>query len=353
MGLRIAIIAPIWVRVPPMLYGGIELIVGLLADGLVDRGHDVTLFATADAQTKAKVEAVFDHPHPDKLGKTAPEIFHVGAAYEKIRAGGYDIVHDHTFSAPVFGPTVSTPVLATLHGAFSDITSPYYRRFRDTVYYNAVSENQRAALPELRYVSTVYNTIDFAAYSVEPRKQDYLLCLGRLSPGKGAHLAIEAAKRLRLPLVLAGKIDPGQDERYFREAVEPHIDGRLVTFLGEVNAERKCRLMAEARAFLFPIQWPEPFGLVMLEAMAAGTPVVAFDRGAAPEVIMPGVSGFIARDLNDRTELIGRVHQLDPYRIRECAENTFPCGRMVDGYVNNYLHIARAERRLGRALTAV
>jgi len=353
LGLRIAMIAPIWVRVPPTSYGGIELIVGLLADGLVDRGHDVTLFATADARTKAKIEAVFDRPHPDKLGKTAPEIFHVGTAYEKIRAGGFDIVHDHTFSAPVFGPTVRTPVLATLHGAVDDINYQYYRRFRDAVYYNTVSENQRAALPELRYVPTVYNTIDFAAYYVEPRKHDYLLCLGRLCPEKGAHLAIEAAKRLHVPLVLAGKVDPGKDERYFREAVEPHIDGRLVTFLGEVDAERKRRLMAEARAFLLPIQWPEPFGLVMLEAMAAGTPVVAFDRGAAPEVVVPGVSGFIARDLNEMTEFIGRVDRLDPYRVRECAENAFPCGRMVDGYVDNYLHIARVEDRLGRALTTV
>lgn len=346
-------IAPIWVRVPPTSYGGIELIVSLLADELVERGHDVTLFATANARTKAKVESVFDRPHPDKLGKTIPEIYHVGAAYQKISAGGFDIVHDHTFSAPVFGPTVQTPVLATLHGSLTDISASFYRRFRDTVYYNAISEDQRATLPELKYVQTVYNTIDFPSYRVEPRKSDYLLCLGRLAPEKGAHLAIEAAKRLRTPLVLAGKIDPGKDERYFRDVVEPHIDGRQVIFLGEVDAERKRRLMAEARAFLFPIQWSEPFGLVMLEAMASGTPVVAFDRGAAAEVIVPGVSGFVARDVDEMSGFIGQVDQLDPYRIRECAEEKFPCGRMVDGYVDNYLHITRSHGRLDRTLSTV
>jgi len=344
-------IAPIWLRVPPASYGGIELIIGLLTDGLVERGHDVTLFATANAGTKAKIRSVFDSPRTASIGKLVPDIIHTSAAYKEIDDADFDIVHDHTFSAPVMGAGLRTPVLATIHGEMSELTAPFYRRFKDSVYFNAISDSQRRSVPELRYVDTVYNTIDFTPVRVEPEKRGYLLTLSRISPEKGAHIAIEIAARLGRTLILAGKVDPGKDERYFRTMIEPLIDGEQIIFRGEVGDDEKRRLMAEASCFIFPIQWAEPFGLVLLEAMAAGTPVVAFDRGAASELIKPGVSGYIAKDINDMMSLVKQVDTIDAYRCRAYAEAAFPIEKMIDGYVDNYYNILRSEGIIERSLT--
>lgn len=349
--MKVALISPIWLRVPPALYGGIELIVGLLADGLVDRGHDVTLFATADARTKAKVWSVFSEPQTESIGRLNPGIFHAGAAYQEIRESNFDIVHDHTFSAPALGAGAGTPVLATIHGELDDLTKNFYRRFKDAVYYNAISAHQRRSLPELRYVNTVHNTIDYGSIKMQPQKQEYLLSLSRIGPEKAPHIAIEVAKRLGRRLLLAGKVDSGKDEKYFKAMIEPRIDGEQIVFLGEVDANHKRRLMAEASCFIFPIQWSEPFGLVLLEAMAAGTPVVAFDRGAASEVVKAGVSGFVARDLDDMIKLVSQADQVDPAGCRAYVEQAFPVAKMIDGYLENYFHILRSEGRIDRPLT--
>lgn len=349
--LKIAIIAPIWLRVPPRAYGGIELVVALLADELADRGHDVTLFATKDAVTRAKLAYVFEEAQSADIGRLAPEIFHVGASYEMIKEGGFDIVHDHTYSAPAMGVSCDAPVLMTLHGEFNEENVQYFEHFKNSIYFNAISESQRAGLPGLRYVNTVYNAIDFSSIPLVSEKQDYLLALSRISLQKGPHVAIEVAKRAGRKLVLAGKVNEGVDVEYFRTMVEPHIDGDRVVFLGEVDDREKARLMGEAACFLFPIQWSEPFGLVMLEAMAAGTPVLAFNRGSAAEVVKDGVGGFLARDTDQMVEMVTKVDQLDPAACREYATTTFSVDRMVDGYLENYFDILRSEGRIGRSLT--
>jgi len=350
--LKIAMLAPVWIRIPPESYGGIEIVVSLLADGLVDRGHDVTLFASGDSVTKAKLVSVYDKPQKDKIGWVLPDIFHAASAFDYCRREDFDIIHEHMgFSGVALGLQSATPVLSTLHGEFNDSTRPFYERFKDAVYYNAISEYQRQCLPGLRYVKTVYNTIDFSSYPVKTKKGGYLLALSRLSPSKGAHLAIQAAKKLNRRLIIAGKVDRGEDTAYFEKMIEPYVDDRQICFLGEVSEERKRELMAGADCFVFPIQWDEPFGLVMLEAMAGGTPVVAFNRGAAAEVIAPGLSGYIAGSFDEMVRMIDEAASLDPLACRQWAESRFPVDKMVDGYLENYLHILRAEGRIAQSLT--
>jgi glycosyltransferase involved in cell wall biosynthesis len=350
--LKIALIAPVWIRVPPELYGGIELVVGLLADGLAQRGHQVTLFASGDSITKARLISVFDRPQGHLIGQLLPEIYHVGAAYEFCRAEEFDIVHDHTLTGAVLGAYSRAPVLVTLHGAFTELSKPFYLQFKDSVYYNAISDYQRSRLPELNYVDTVYNTVDFDAIKLGTDKGGYLLSLSRVSSQKGTHLAVEAAKRLGRPLIIAGKIATDTDMAYFESQVEPQVDGRQIRFLGEVSEGEKRALMAGAACFLFPIQWAEPFGLVMLEAMAAGTPVVAFDHGSVREVIDHGRSGFIANNMDEFVEMTARAADIDPRDCRRHAERHFPVARMLDGYLRNYYRILRAEGRIVESATS-
>lgn len=350
--LKIAIIAPVWIRVPPESYGGIEVIVSLLTDGLVDRGHNVTLFASGDSVTKAELVSVYEKSQKDKMGRVLPDVLHGASAYEYCRRGGFDIIHDHTnYSGVAFGLWSQTPVLSTLHGEFNDLTKPFYDKFKDAVYFNAISEYQKRCMPGLKYVETVHNAIDFSSYKVQTRKNGYLLALSRLCPEKGAHLAIQAAKKLNRRLIIAGKIDRGKDETYFEKMIEPYIDDEQICFLGEISEERKRELMAGADCFVFPIQWDEPFGLVMLEAGAAGTPVVAFNRGAVAEVISQGRSGFIVETLD---EMVGRIDdavRLNPLDCRQWVESQFPVAKMVDAYVDNYRRILRSEERIAQSHT--
>lgn len=349
--LKIALLAPVWLRVPPESYGGIEIVVSLLADGLVDRGHDVTLFASGDSITRAKLVSVYDKPQKDKIGWVLPDIYHAASAFDYCRGEAFDIIHDHAgFSGVALGQGSATPVLSTLHGEFNELTRPFYERFKDAVYFNAISEFQKSCGPELRYVDTVYNAIDFSSYPFQAAKSGYLLSLSRLTPSKGAHLAIRAAKKLNRRLIIAGKVDPGADTEYFEKMIKPHIDDRQISFLGEVSEERKRELMAGADCFVFPIQWEEPFGLVMLEAMAAGTPVVAFNRGAAAEVIAPGISGYLVETFDEMVHMIDISAGLDPRACREWAESQYSVGRMIDGYIENYWRILRAEGRIAQLL---
>jgi len=341
--LKIALVAPVWLRVPPVSYGGIEQVVSLLADGLVDRGHDVTLFASGDSVTKAKVEAVYQQPQKDKIGQLLPDVFHVGSAYSKIKRGNFDIVHDHTsFTGVVCGSFLKVPVLATLHGELNSQTIPFYRFFQKAVFYNAISEAQKAGFPTLNYVATVYNAIDVNRFKYSAKKEPFLLALSRISPQKGSHLAVSIAKKSGLPLILAGKVDPG-DKDYFEAKVKPQIDGKQIKFLGEVSHTEKVELLAKAKALIFPIQWSEPFGLVMVEAMASGTPVIALNNGSVPELIVHQKTGYIA---NSEAEMVAYVQLLDLIKAADCrrhVEENFSPAKMVEGYLNNYYDILKVS----------
>jgi glycosyltransferase involved in cell wall biosynthesis len=337
--LKIAILAPTWFAVPPTGYGGIELVVSLLADGLVDAGHEVTLFASGDSLTKANLSYVFEQAPSELIGRSLPEIRHGLACYE--RADEFDVINDHSgIPAAALGGLVQTPVLHTLHGPLDrHETQDAYgsiAKVAPRVGLISISENQRRPMPDLPWAATIPNAIDLSIYPSKPHKGDYLLFLGRFSPDKGAHRAIAVAMELGLPLKMAGKNREPKERHYFAELVEPHLGHGGIEYLGEVSHGEKVELLQDARATLFPIEWEEPFGLVMIESMACGTPVIATRHGAVPEVIEHGVSGIIVDNYREMAAALEQADELDPNECRRYVEERFAPERMVGDYERAY-----------------
>lgn len=333
--MKIAQIAPVWERVPPTKYGGIELIVFLLTEELVKRGHDVTLFASGDSATKAKLVSVYPMHTREHMGSPCPDLLHVGNAFK--RAGEFDIVHNHAgYSGVTLSYFIDTPVLTTLHGIFTKLNEPLFRAFKDACYYNAISKEQMKNCPELNYVGVIYNAVDIHTYPFSVKKDDFYVNIGRIAPIKGTHLAIEVAKKAGIKLVLAGKIDLGADRAYFEHDVKPHIDGKKIKFLGEVTEEQKRNLFRDAKGFIFPLQWSEPFGLVMVEAMVCGTPVLSLPYGAVPEVLESGKTGFIVNSIEEMVEAVPKLEGIDPSVCRKHVEEHFSVEKMCDGYETAY-----------------
>lgn len=343
--MRIAQIAPLWERVPPPAYGGVELVAGLLTDELVRRGHDVTLFASGDSVTLAKLESVYPRAirlDPKVKEYSIYEMLELSRAYE--RAQEFDIIHSHVGCAALpYAALVKTPTVHTLHGVFTPDNEKLYAHACQQPYVS-ISNAQRESKLGLNCVATVYNGIEPSRYVFYPQPSDppYLAFLGRLSPEKGPHLAIEIAKRAGWRLKMAGKVD-GVDREYFEQAVKPHIDGEQIIYLGEANHEQKSLLMGNAVATLFPITWREPFGLVMTESMATGTPVIAMELGSTSEIIAHGKSGFLCHSVEECVSAIAQAAQLDRLACREHVIQNFSVQQMVDGYEAVYQQIL-AER---------
>jgi glycosyltransferase involved in cell wall biosynthesis len=339
--MRIAQIAPLWERVPPPAYGGTELVVGLLTDELVRRGHDVTLFASGDSLTPAKLESV--HPRALRLDEEVKEYgiyeaLNLSQVYE--RADDFDIIHSHVGCLTLsYAPLVKTPTIHTLHGIFTPDNEKMFVHARRQPFVS-ISDSQREPRLNLNCVATVYNGIDANRYDFypEPDNPPYLAFLGRMSPEKGPHLAIEIAKRSGWHLKMAGKIDP-IDVEYFETQVKPHIDGEQIEFLGEANHTQKNVLMGRAAATLFPITWREPFGLVTIESMAAGTPVIAMSLGSMPEVIAHGKSGFLCHSVEECIESIPQALRLNRHGCRKYVLETFTDRQMTDGYEAVYRQV--------------
>jgi glycosyltransferase involved in cell wall biosynthesis len=334
---KIAILAPAWFAVPPTGYGGIEWVVSLLADGLVDAGHDVTLFASGDSRTKAKLASVFPEAPNRMIGRTFWELRHALSCF--VRADEFDVINDHTgMLGAVLGATVSTPVAHTVHGPLAGAPGEMYEamsRVAPRVGLISISMNQRKPKPHLNWIANCHNALDFSVYPVKPHRGDYLLFLGRLSPDKGAHRAVAVAMETGLPLKIAGKMHEQKEREYFHELVEPHlVDG--IEYLGEVTHGEKVELLQNARATLFPIEWEEPFGLVMIESMACGTPVIATRWGAVPEVIEHGRSGIIVDHYNEMSAALEAADRLDPIELRRYVEEEFSPHRMVRDYLAAY-----------------
>jgi glycosyltransferase involved in cell wall biosynthesis len=335
--MRIAIVAPVWFAVPPSGYGGIEWVVSLLADGLVDAGHDVTMFASGDSRTKAELSSVFAEAPNRLIGRTQPELLHALSCYA--RADEFDVINDHTgMLGAVLGATVRTPVVHTVHGPLTGEPGKVYEligRVVPEVGLISISMNQRKPKPHLNWIANCHNALDFSVYPCKPHRGDYLLFLGRLSPDKGAHRAIAVAMETGLPLKIAGKKQDPKELAYFHEFVEPHLlDG--IEYLGEVSHGEKVELLQNARVTLFPIEWEEPFGLVMIESMACGTPVIATRWGAVPEVIEHGRSGIIVDNYREMPAALEAADELDPFELRRYVEEEFSPEHMVADYLNAY-----------------
>jgi len=338
MALRIAILSPVWFRVPPDGYGGIEWVVSLLSDSLVDAGHDVTLFASGDSHTKAKLVSVYEKAPSALIGRSLPEMYHALACFD--RAGEFDVINDHSgLPAAAFSGLVETPTVHTIHGPLDGEIAPYVyeqiARLAPRLGLISLSLNQRKPMPHLSWIANCPNALDLSVYPCQPHKGDYLLFLGRLSPDKGAHRAIAIARESGIPLKIAGKMQDLEEKQYFRELVEPHLDAQI-EYLGEVNHGEKVELLQNARVTLFPIDWEEPFGLVMIESMACGTPVIATRHGAVPEVIEDGVGGFIVDNYREMVGMIEKTDAVDPYVCRHYVEERFAPERMVADYVAAY-----------------
>ena len=349
--MRIAQVAPLWERVPPPAYGGTELVVSLLTDELVRRGHDVTLFASGDSITLAKLESA--HPRALRLDSSVREygiyeLLQLTRVYE--RADEFDVIHSHLGCASLpFSNLVKTPTVHTLHGIFTPDNEKMFIHAKAQPFVS-ISNSQREPRLGLNCLATVYNGIDVSSYTFYPQPQDppYLAFLGRLSPEKGPQLAIAIAQRTGLQLKMAGKIDP-VDQEFFERDIKPHIDGQQIQYLGEANHAQKNALMGNAIATLFPITWREPFGLVMAESMAAGTPVVALELGSTSEVITHGVSGFLCQTVDECVEAIANVPTLSRQACRDHVQARFSVTHMVDGYEQVYQQlIAERSARNGR-----
>ena len=334
--MRIAQVAPLWERVPPPAYGGVELVVGLLCDELVRRGHDVTLFASGDSITLANLESVYPRAfRTDKIVNdyNVYEVLQLSRLYQQ--ADNFDIIHSHVgYPAISYAGLVKTktPTVHTLHGIFTPDTEKVYIEGRSQPYVS-ISNAQREPRLGLNYAATVYNGIDIDSHRFYPEPQDppYLAFLGRISPEKGTHVAIEIAKEAGLPLKMAGKVDR-VDVEYFETEIKHHIDGEQIQYLGEANHFEKNALLGGAIATLFSITWREPFGLVMTESMAAGTPVLAKPLGSAPEVVSHGKTGFLCDTIADFVDAIARIKEIDRRECRKHVEQNFSVSSMIDGY---------------------
>lgn len=332
--MRIALLSPPWERVPPRAYGGIESVVSLLADELVNRGHAVTLYATADSETRARLRAVCSEPlRATRVEDPVPsQLVHATRALAE--SAEFDLLHNHGGEIPMALARVSRcPFLTTIHGPLPPDAAIIWDHYAG--WFNTISQASKADLPSRNYLGVVYNGIDVDSFPFATEKDDYLLFLGRISAEKGTKEAIEVARRVGRRLLIAGKIDR-VDREYYRREVEPRVDGHLIQYLGEADGPRKRELYRHAYCLLHPITWPEPFGLVMAEAMACGTPVVGIRLGSVPEVVADGETGYVVDTLDEMVSAIGRLQDIDPSRCRARVAERFSIQHMVDGYESLY-----------------
>ncbi|HXB64867.1 MAG TPA: glycosyltransferase family 4 protein [Solirubrobacteraceae bacterium] len=341
-------LAPPWIPVPPPGYGGVESVVDVLTDALVGRGHAVTLFCAPGSRSSARVVPLLDEAHPGEIERSLYEVDHVARAFEEIDLAVYDrrfdVVHDHCgFTALAMADRLDTPFVHTLHGQFTASTSAFYVRHGHKAALVGISRAQLASAPAgLEPVGAIPNPIDVRAWPLRERKDDYLLWIGRMTAEKGPHRAIAAARAADVPLVLAGVIQPGQ-QAFFDREVAPHIDGEHVRFLGEIGGSVKLAAFAGARALLMPIRWEEPFGMVMVEALACGTPVIAFPEGAARELVCDGQTGFLVEDEQAMGAAIGRLPRIAPRDCRAWVAEHCDIDVVAAAYEQTYRSAAHAR----------
>jgi glycosyltransferase involved in cell wall biosynthesis len=340
--MRIAHVAPVATSVPPPMSGSVETMTSLLTEGLVARGQDVTLFATADSKTSAALSAIYPRGYWHDMNMWPWELYemlNLAAAVE--RGAEFDVIHYEAAYYPMslaFARLSPTAIIQTLHHSPSEAEVKLWSRYPEAPFV-AISREQARLLTGVNVVATVLHGIDTDSFTYRENPDDYLLFLGRFTEGKGVLQAIEIAKRLDMRLILAAA-----EDTYYREAIAPHVDGRRIVYAGEADFAAKVALYGGARALLYPIQAREPFGLVLAEAMACGTPVAALDRGAVREVVDDGITGIVYRDLEEMVNGLPRVFHLSRSRVREQAVARFGVPRMVDGYIEAYTRVIEAHR---------
>jgi glycosyltransferase involved in cell wall biosynthesis len=350
--LRVAMLAPPWIATPSPGYGGVESVVSALTDALVARGHDVTMFAAPGSTSRAEVVTLLERTFPDEIERSLYEVDHVSAAFDHIDGASerFDVIHDHCgFTGLAFADRIDTPLVHTLHGPFTPETAAFYGRHGHKAALVGISRAQLASAPAgLTPLGPVPNPIDLQAWPMRERKGDHLLWIGRMTPEKGPHRAIAAARSVDVPLVLAGVVQPGQQEFFDRE-IAPHIDGHRVRFVGEVGGSVKRNLFADARGLLMPIRWDEPFGMVVLEALACGTPVIAFAEGAMRELIVDGRTGFLVEDERAMADAICQLSRIDGHECRTWVSRHCDVDVVAAAYERIYRSVMPAGAAAARA----
>jgi glycosyltransferase involved in cell wall biosynthesis len=359
--LTIAMVAPPWYPVPPTGYGGIELVVHLLTRGLRRNGHRVLLFAAEGSEHDAIVSAPAEW-RSDLGGRDAllREVAYAGQVYKELRAtlpGGVDVIHEHSGLVGLMTAELSgiAPAIHTVHGPLWEPQLTAYEGVVERSRLVAISDAQRATAPTLSWIGTVHNAVDTSSLTIGSRedKDPYLLVLARICADKGQHIAIEVARRAGMQLVLAGKVDSSPEAAtYYRDHIEPAVDGRNVIHIPNVAGLEKAQLLARAEALLAPLTWPEPFGLSMVEAMVSGTPCIAFNRGAVPELVDEGKTGFVVGDVDDMVEAVSWITEIDPFECAKAARRRFSPDAMVQGYVRLYREIVMQAGEKGEELSA-
>lgn len=326
--MHIAIISPAAERIPPLLYGGTGRVVHALTEGLLEIGHEVTLFATGDSETSATLKYL----HPRRAWGDLADDFHANFAFRQ--AAEFDVIHDHTPTGAgvKYSQLINTLSLTTIHNSPQKNTRTIYKHFTDHSFVS-VSNSQQKLFPETNFVSTIYNGVNTREFTLCEHKDEYLLHIGTISPRKGSHIAVEIAKRLHQCLKLAGRIE---DKVFFERAIKPHLEEGQIEYVGEVGGQERVELFKHAKLLLFPITWSEPFGLVMIEAMACGTPVVAFNQGSVPEVLVHRKTGFIVSSLEEMCTAVCDIKMLRPEDCRKHVVANFSNEKMVRNYESLY-----------------
>lgn len=346
--LKIAFLSPLFESVPPKTYGGTELIIYYLAEGLKARGHDVTVFASGDSAVKTKIKAMCPKALRTDKVVTNPQAYiswMMGKFFQKW-ANQFDIISNHSdFNALVFSPWTKKPIISTCHGVIIPERGQVYQYYNNkNCYFISISKNQRTSAPGLRYVANIYHGIDLSHFKFNAEPMEYLFWLGRISPMKGTREAIEIAQQVGRRLILAGKVDD-TDILYYEREVHPLIDRRQIQFVGEVNLREKAEYLKNAYALLSPLNWQEPFGLIAPESLACGTPVLTTKRGSMPEVITHGKTGFLARKAHDLVNYVDKIAKIDRAYCRKTAEKRFDKERMIDEYEKVFLRMHKNHRK--------
>ena len=330
--MHVAMLAPIAWRTPPRHYGPWENVAFLITEGLIAHGHEVTLFATADSQTSGTLHAVCPRGYEEdrSLDPKVWECLHISELFEN--ADAYDIIHNHFDFLPLtYTGMTTTPVVTTIHGFSSPKILPVFKKYNDKVFYVSISDADRA--PVLDYIKTIHHGIDIMQFDFQAAPDDTLLFFGRIHNDKGARQAIEIAKACNKKLIMAGII---QDQAYYDKYIAPYIDNSNVVYLDSVGPAERSRLLGKACALLHPIQFDEPFGLSVIESMACGTPVIAFNRGSMPELIKNGKTGFLVSNVNEAVEAAARIQDIDRAACRRHVERHFTVDRMIEDYMQVY-----------------
>jgi glycosyltransferase involved in cell wall biosynthesis len=333
--LRVAMVAPPWFDIPPRQYGGIEAVLADLVEALIDNGHDVTLIGVGEDRTRARLIRTFPEPLGERLGEPFPEVLHAARVARILDELDVDVIHDHSMAGPLVAARQDVPTIVTVHGPVAGELGEYYRQLGTTVSLVAISDRQRRIAPDLNWLATVHNALRIDGFPFRAEKEDWAFFLGRCVQDKGMHVAMDAARAAGRRLVLAAKCSEPAERAYFEAEIAPRL-GKDTEWLGEVNSAEKKDLLSRAGCLLFPILWEEPFGMVMIEALACGTPVVALRRGAVPEVVIDGLTGIVCDDPDELPAALHKVDTIDPELCRRDVIDRFRPEVMAEGYENAY-----------------